>query len=159
MEDQPDDSVLLKPKPKRTKTPAQQAVWDKACALRIANAKLKKDALANAKAEIENKKKGIVPVVEPPVVVDVPVVKAPVKSKAPAAPLAKKKPKVVYESDSESEPEVIVVKKKKKKQQVVYEEESSEDDTPPPPPMRKAKPAPVVAVAPPPVRIPIVRFF
>jgi hypothetical protein len=156
MEDQPDDSVLLKPKPKRIKTPAQQAVWDKACALRIANAKLKKDALSNAKAEIENKKKKIAPVVEPPVVIDVPVVKEKVQPVAPPASLAKKKPKVVYESDSESEPEVIVVKKKKKKQ-IVYEEESSEDDTPPPPPVRKAKPMPV-AVAPP-ARIPIVRFF
>ena len=148
MDDQPDDSVLLKPKPKRVKTPAQQAVWDKACALRIANAKLKKDALSNAKAEIENKKKGIAPVVEPTVVVDVPVVKP------KASPLAKKKPKIVYESDSESEPEIIVVKKKKKKQQIVYEE-SSEDDAPPP--ARKAKPAPVVVA--PQVRIPIVRFF
>lgn len=144
MDDQPDDSVLLKPKPKRVKTPAQQVVWDKACALRIANAKLKKDALSNAKAEIENKKKGIAPVV----VIDVPVVKH------KASPLAKKKPKIVYESDSESEPEIIVVKKKKKKQQIVYEE-SSEDDAPPP--VRKAKTAPVVVA--PQVRIPIVRFF
>jgi hypothetical protein len=158
MEDQPDDSVLLKPKPKRIKTPAQQAVWDKACALRIANAKLKKDALSNAKAEIENKKKKVAPTIDP-LIDTVPEIKQKVKTETPPAPLAKKKPKVVYESDSESEPEVIVVKKKKKKQQVIYEEESSEDDTPPPPPMRKAKPAPVVAVAPPPVRIPIVRFF
>jgi hypothetical protein len=155
MEDQPDDSVLLKPKPKRIKTPAQQAVWDKACALRIANAKLKKDALSNAKAEIQSKKRGGVPINDP-VIDTVPEVKEKVQPVAPPAPLAKKKPKVVYESESESEPEVIVVKKKKKKKQIVYEEESSEDDTPPPP-VRKAKPVPV-AVAPP-ARIPIVRFF
>lgn len=154
MEDQPDDSVLLKPKPKRNKTPAQQAVWDKACALRIANAKLKKDALANAKAEIENKKKGVAPIVAPPVVVDVPEVKPEVKPKA-SPPLAKKKPKIVYESDSESEPEVIVVKKKKKKQQIVYEEESSEDEAPPP--VKKVKQLPVAVAQP--ARIPVVRFF
>jgi len=170
MEDQPDDSVLLKPKPKRIKTPAQQAVWDKACALRIANAKLKKDALLNAKAEIENKKKGVAPRNDPLIdtvpevaprndhLIDtVSKVKPTMKPQAPPAPLAKKKPKIVYESESESEPEIIVVKKKKKKQQVVYQEESSEDDMPPPPPVRKAKPVPV-AVAPP-ARIPIVRFF
>jgi len=159
MDDQPDDSVLLKPKPKRIKTPAQQAVWDSACALRIANAKLKKDALANAKAEIENKKKGVAPVVAPPVVVDVPEVKHKAKPESPDAPLAKKKPKIVYESESESEPEIIVVKKKKKnkKQQIVYEDESSEDEAPP---VKRGAPPrhPPVAVAPP-ARIPVVRFF
>lgn len=144
MDDQIDDSALLKPKPKRIKTPAQQAVWDKACALRIANAKLKRDALSDAKAEIENKKQKVKEPSQPP---DPP----------PALAKAKKTPKIVYEESSESEPEVIVVKKKKKKQQqVVYEEESSEDEAPPP--VKKAKPLPV-AVAPPPVRIPIVRFF
>jgi len=156
MEDQPDDSVLLKPKPKRVKTPAQQAVWDKACATRIANAKLKRDALSNAKAEIESKKKGAVPRNDP-IIDTVPEVKENSKPEPAPAPLAKKKPKVVYESESESEPEVIVVKKKKKKKQIVYEEESSEDDTPPTP-VKKAKPTPVV-VAPQPVKIPIIRFF
>jgi hypothetical protein len=151
MDDQPDDSVLLKPKPKRIKTPAQQAVWDKACALRIANAKLKKDALANAKTEIENKKKGVAPVV------DVPEIKQKAKPESPAAPLAKKKPKIVYESESESEPEIVVVKKKKKKQ-VVYEEESSEDEAPPPP-KRSSTVRHTAVVIPPPVKIPMVRFF
>jgi hypothetical protein len=158
MDDQPDDSVLLKPKPKRIKTPAQQAVWDKACALRIANAKLKKDALANAKTEIENKKKGGAPMVAPPVVVDVPEIKQKAKPESPAAPLAKKKPKIVYESESESEPEVIVVKKKKKKQQIVYEEGSSEDEAPPPPKRSSTVRHPAVVIAPP-VKIPVVRFF
>lgn len=157
MDDQPDDSVLLKPKPKRNKTPAQQAVWDKACALRIANAKLKKDALANAKAEIENKKKGVAPVVAPPVVVDVPEVKQKAKPESPDAPLAKKKPKIVYESESESEPEIVVVKKKKKKKQIVYEEESSEDEAPPV--KRGAPPRHTPVAVAPPARIPVVRFF
>lgn len=130
-----DDSVLLKPKTKREKTEKQKAVWDKACETRINNAKLKKEALAKAKEEIENKK-------NKKSTEDLAVIEKPTKSK----------PKVVYESDSE--PEVIVVKKKKK--QVVYQEESSEDEAPPPPPPKKAKPPVVVASAP---KAPIIRFF
>lgn len=129
-----DDSVLLKPKTKREKTEKQQAVWDKACETRINNAKLKKEALAKAKEEIENKKN------KKSTSEDLAVIEKPTKSK----------PKVVYESDSE--PEVIVVKKKKK--QVVYQEESSEDEAPPPP--KKAKAPVVVAPAP---KTPIIRFF
>jgi hypothetical protein len=129
-----DDSVLLKPKTKREKTEKQKAVWDKACETRINNAKLKKEALAKAKEEIENKK-------NKKYTEDLAVIDKPTKSK----------PKVVYESDSE--PEVIVVKKKKKP--VVYQEESSEDEAPPPPP-KKAKVPVVVAPAP---KTPIIRFF
>lgn len=130
-----DDSVLLKPKTKREKTEKQKAVWAKACETRISNAKLKKEALAKAKEEIENKK-------NKKSTEDLAVIEKPTKSK----------PKVVYESDSE--PEVVVVKKKKK--QVVYEEESSEDEAPAPPPPKKAKPPVVVAPAP---KTPIIRFF
>jgi hypothetical protein len=130
-----DDSVLLKPKTKREKTEKQKAVWDKACETRINNAKLKKEALAKAKEEIENKKN------KKSTDTDLAVIEKPTKAK----------PKVVYESDSE--PEVVVVKKKKK--QIVYEEESSEDEAPPPPP-KKAKAPVVVAPAP---KTPIVRFF
>ena len=98
-----DDAALLKPKPKREKTDKQKEVWEKAQQTRLANAQLKKDALAKAKEEIENKKKKKV-VIEP----DEP------EPESEPKPLAKPKPKpkVVYESDSE--PEVVVIKKKKR---------------------------------------------
>lgn len=133
-----DDSALLKPKPKREQSDKQKAVWAKAQQTRLGNAQLKKDALAKAKEDIENKKKKkpVPEVVEPEVLA---------KTKA--------KPKVVYESDSD--PEIVVIKKKKK--QVVYEEESSEDEAPPPRKQKSA--APPVVVAPPQKVVPIIRFF
>jgi len=134
---QTEDSELLKQKPKREQSEKQKAVWAKAQQTRLDNAQLKKDALAKVKESIENKKK-----VEP-------------EPEPAKVHLAIKKPKVVYESDSE--PEVVVIKKKKKKQ-VVYEEESSEEEAPPPPPRKqKSVSTPVVAV--PQKSAPIIRFF
>mgnify|MGYP003649843058 CR=1 FL=1 len=134
---QTEDSELLKPKPKREQSEKQKAVWAKAQQTRLDNAQLKKDALAKVKESIENKKKA-----EP-------------EPEPAKVPLAIKKPKVVYESDSESE--VVVIKKKKKKP-IVYEEESSEEEAPPPPPRKqKVTPPPIVAV---PQKVsPVIRFF
>ena len=49
-----DDSALLKPKPKREQTDKQKAVWAKAQQTRLANAQLKKDALAKAYDTLTN---------------------------------------------------------------------------------------------------------
>ena len=49
-----EDSALLKPKPKREQTEKQKAVWAKAQQTRLANAQLKKDALAKAKEDQKN---------------------------------------------------------------------------------------------------------
>ena len=135
-----DESALLKPKPKREQTEKQKAVWAKAQQTRLDNAKAKRDVAAKAREELENKRK--------------------LKEEKHLAKSAKqlKAPKVVYESESESEPEVIVVKKKKKKQQIVYEEGSSEDEAPPPPKRSSTVRHPAVVIAPP-VKIPVVRFF
>lgn len=140
-----DESALLKPKPKREQTEKQKAVWAKAQQTRLDNAKAKRDVAAKAREELENKRK--------------------LKEEKHLAKSAKqlKAPKVVYESESEDEPEIIVIKKKKqKKQQVVYQEESSEDEVAPPPLPREKK-----VLAPPPMPVepmpqqtrPVIRFF
>ena len=143
-----DDAALLKQKPKREKTDKQKEVWAKAQQTRLGNAQLKKDALAKAKEDIENKKyKKTVNKAEP----DEPELEPEPKSKYLAKP--KPKPKVVYESDSEAE--VVVIKKKKK--QVIYEEESSEEEAPPPKKQKSAVVIPPIAI--PQKSGPIVRFF
>ena len=106
-----DDAALLKSKPKREKSDKQKEVWAKAQQTRLENAQLKKDALAKAKEDIDNKKKKKV-VIEPDE--PEPVVLAKPKEKEQPKP----KPKVVYESDSE--PEVVVIKKKKKKHIAIF---------------------------------------
>lgn len=143
MEEQPtppptDDASLLKPKPKRAKTEAQMAVWKKAQETRLANAKLKKDALAKAKQDIEDKKKS-----KP--TTDESVIAKP--------PLAKKEPKIIYKDESDSEPEIVVVKKKKKK--IIYQEEESDDEVQPTRKVHKNIPSPM----PIPIKVPVIRFF
>jgi hypothetical protein len=131
-------------KPKRVKSEAQQAVWKKAQETRLANAKLKKDALAKAKEEIENKKK--------------PKPDLPITEPIPKPPLAKKEPKIIYENDSDDEPDVVIVKKKKKKK-IIYEESSSDEELPTrghPSAPRVKQPQPIQQ---PIIRLPIVRFF
>lgn len=139
-----DDQAILKPKTKREQSEKQKEVWARAQKTRLENAKLKKEALAKAKEEIENKR------YKPS--------KKPVSEAEPSEPYAKKAPtKVVYESDSE--PEVVIVKKKKKKQ-VVYEESSSESEPEPPPPPKKKKSVAPVETRTPMQRVePIIRFF
>lgn len=141
-----DIELLKKPKPKRPQSDAQKAVWAKAQQTRLNNAKLKKDALNKAKEDIESAKAKATP----PTSMSPPV--------ALAKPKVKSSPKIVYQEESEDEPEVIVVKKKKKKPPVIYQEESSSEEEAPPPPKKVSIPrysAPVAPMAP----KPIVRFF
>jgi len=145
-----DDASLLKSKPKREQSDKQKEVWKKAQETRLANAKLKKDALAKAKEDIENKKK------------PKPIINEVLPTPSPLASKPKKEPKIIYEQESDSEPEIVVVKKKKKK--IIYEEESSEDEIPVPKP-RKTKAfeltplPPPPAPAPAPIKTQIFRFF
>lgn len=139
-----DESALLKPKPKREQTEKQKAVWAKAQQVRLDNAKAKREVAAKAREELNNKKK--------------------LKEEKHLAKSAKqlKAPKVVYESESEDEPEIIVVKRKKEKK-VVYQEESSEDEKPAPLPReKKSVPAQIIPPQAPPLPIqikPAIRFF
>jgi len=140
-----DDSALLKAKPKREQTEKQKAVWAKAQQVRLDNAKAKREVAAKALEELENKKK----------------LKED-KQKAKAAKHLATTPKILYESESEGEPEIIVVKRKKEKK-VIYQEESSEDEKPAPLPReKKSVPAQIIPPQAPPLPIqikPAIRFF
>lgn len=171
MEDDPlDDSIVLKPK--KPRSPAQLAAFEKAQQKRLANALLKKEALEKAKNDIvverEKTKKVYKPKAKAEAEAEEPKVEekpapeptpTPLKTDQPPVkkPIAKKEPKIIYESESEDD--VVIVKKKKKKPKVVYEESSSEDEEPVPrrKPAKKAEPA--VAPVYNPVKVPIIKFF
>jgi hypothetical protein len=153
MSDDNDDSLT---KPKKERSDAQKAAYEKMVAARAAKMSAKpapppkeikmtpvekklrlqaiKEQLAGKKAE---------PVSEDESEEEVEEVAPPKKEKKvkipepPKPPKQKKEPKVIYQSaseDSESEEEVIIVKKKKKnkkpKKTIVYEESSSEEEEP-----------------------------
>ena len=158
MSDDNDDSLT---KPKKERSDAQKAAYEKMVAARAAKMSAKpapppkeikmtpvekklrlqaiKEQLAGKKAEpvSEDESEEEVAVVEPP--------KKEKKVKIPEPPEVKppkqkKEPKVIYQSaseDSESEEEVIIVKKKKKnkdkkkKKTIIYEESSSEEEVKP----------------------------
>jgi 23S rRNA-/tRNA-specific pseudouridylate synthase len=166
MEEEPlDDSIVLKPK--KPRSPAQLAAFEKAQQKRLANALLKKEALEKAKNEIvverEKTKKVYIPkamkAVEEQKVEETPApapTPTPLKTDQPPVkkPVPKKEPKIIYEEDSEDD--VVIVKKKKKKPKVIYEESSSEDEEPVPRKKPAKKAEPVAA----PVAIkPIIKFF
>lgn len=150
-----DDNGDTLTKPKKERSDAQKAAYEKMVSARAAKMSAKpapppkeikmtpvekklrlqaiKEQLAGKKAEpvSEDETEEEVEEVAPP--------KKEKKVKAPEVkpPKPKKEPKVIYQSaseDSESEEEVIIVKKKKKnkkpKKTIVYEESSSEEEEP-----------------------------
>jgi hypothetical protein len=148
-----DDAVLTKPK--KVRSEAQKAAFEKMknglAAKQIASGKLtpdeKKIRLIAIREQLNGPpKKNMEKVPEisetdsesedlPPqkketkIVNKAPVVKAPeVQTKS----IKKKEPKVIYESASESEEEVIIVKKKRKKPKktIIYESESESEEEP-----------------------------
>jgi len=166
MEDDPlDDSIVLKPK--KPRSAAQLAAFEKAQQKRLANALVKKAALEKAKNDIVVEREKTKKVYKPKAKVEAdedeekPAPKpeptpTPLKTDQPPVkkPIAKKEPKIIYESESEDD--VVIVKKKKKKPKVIYEESSSEDEEPVPRRKPAKKAEPVVA----PVAIkPIIKFF
>lgn len=171
MEDDPlEDSIVLKPKKPRSE--AQLAAFEKAQQKRLANALVKKAALEKAKNEIvverEKTKKVYIPKAireaeeaeKKPVPAPVPApTPTPLKTDQPPVkkPLPKKEPKIIYESESEDD--VVIVKKKKKKPKVVYEESSSEDEEPIPRKKPAKKAEPVAAQVAPVAIKPIIKFF
>jgi hypothetical protein len=132
-----DEGIELKPKKPRSE--AQLKAFEKAREIRLENAKLKKEKIAQIKEEVKNRNKA-----------------EPIPAKIEAKPVIDettkiKKEKKIIEEDSEEE---VVVVKKKKKPKVIYVEES--DDEPPPTIIKKQKePQQPVLVKP----IQSIRFF
>jgi len=165
MEDDPlDDSIVLKPK--KPRSAAQLAAFEKAQQKRLANALAKKAALEKAKNDIvverEKTKKVYIPkaIREAEEAEEKPApTPTPLKTDQPPVkkPIVKKEPKIIYESESEDD--VVIVKKKKKKPKVVYEESSSEDEEPVPRRKPAKKAEAVVAPVAAPVKVPIIKFF
>lgn len=152
-----DDNDASLTKPKKERSDAQKAAYEKMVAARAAKMSAKpeappkeikltpvekklrlqaiKEQLAGKKAEpvSEDETEEEVEVVAPPKKVK----KEKQREKVDEPPKQKKEPKVIYQSaseDSESEEEVIIVKKKKKdkkkKKTIIYEESSSEEEEP-----------------------------
>lgn len=177
---------IMKPK---TRSPAQVEAFKKAQAVRLENAKAKKEKLENIKETIkidrtlsveEKEESGLSKLqrereeIEQKILAQGKLVaekkkseaalkqakKEEIKEKEQVVKKAKKEPKVIYQDASESEEEVVIVKKKKKQPKVVYESESeSEEEAPPPKP--KAKPAaiPVSEKQPQIIKTNQIRFF
>jgi len=129
MESAKDDESLTKPKQKKPRTEAQQESTKKMLsALEEKKLKLKalKDKLNNAPPIEVSESESEEEVVAPPKKVK--AVKAVAEPKVAEKP--KKEPKIVYESASESEEEVVIVKKKKKpkRKTIIYEESESEQE-------------------------------
>jgi len=157
---------IMKPK---TRSPAQVESFKKAQAVRLENAKAKKEKLENIKETIkidrtlsveEKEESGLSKLqrereeIEKKILAQGKMVAEKKKSEAALKQTkkeeikekeqvvikkVKKEPKVIYQDASESEEEVVIVKKKKKQPKVVYESESEEEA---PPPKQKSKPAP-----------------
>lgn len=128
-----EDDSLTKPKQKKERTPSQQEATKKMLSA-LEDKKLKlqaiKDKLNNA-PPIQNDETSSED--EPP-----PKPLKPPKETKPLKPPKEtkppKEPKVVYQTDSETEEEVVIVKKRKKpkKKTIIYEEETeSEEELPP----------------------------
>jgi hypothetical protein len=169
MEDDPlDDSIVLKPK--KPRSAAQLAAFEKAQQKRLANALVKKAALEKAKNDIVVEREKTKKVYKPKAIREAEATEekpapapeptpTPLKTDQPPVkkPLPKKEPKIIYESESEDD--VVIVKKKKKKPKVVYEESSSEDEEPVPRRKPAKKAEAVVAPVAAPVKVPIIKFF
>lgn len=135
------DEIVLKEKKPRSE--AQVKAFEKAREIRLENAKIKKEKIAEVKEQVKNRNK-----VEPPT----------------TEPVPKKEKKIIKEIssrdtplESDEEPEVVIVKKKKKPK-VIYMEESDEE---PEPQIIKKKKEPAVQAVQPVLAKPIqsIRFF
>lgn len=144
MESLNDDESLTKPKQKKQRSEAQQEATKKMLsAMEEKKMKLKaiKDKLNNAPPIADESESEAEP--EPVVVKKAKEIKAEPKAvvaeKKPVSK-AKKEPKVIYQSASESEEEIVIVKKKKpKKKTIIYEESESEEEEAPKPKARETK--------------------
>ena len=167
LSDEGEGNPIMKPK---TRSPAQVEAFKKAQAVRLENAKAKKEKLENIKETIkidrtlsveEKEESGLSKLqrereeIEKKILAQGKLVAEKKKSEAAlkqskkeeikekeqvVVKKVKKEPKVIYQDASESEEEVVIVKKKKKQPKVVYESESEEEA---PPPKPKSKPAPI----------------
>lgn len=142
-EDLGKEEIVLKEKKPRSE--AQVKAFEKAREIRLENAKLKKEKIAEVKEQVKNRNK----VEQTPPVDDTPKIKKELKDK-----------KIIEESDEE--PDIVVVKRKKKPK-VIYMEESDDEE---PPQIIKKKKEPVIQTAPLPSVQPIlakppqtIRFF
>lgn len=173
---------IMKPK---TRSPAQVEAFKKAQAVRLENAKAKKEKLENIKETIkidrtlsveEKEESGLSKLqrereeIEQKILAQGKLVAEKKKSEAAlkqskkeeikeqvVIKKVKKEPKVIYQDASESEEEVVIVKKKKKQPKVVYESESEEEA---PPPKPKSKPVvPVSEKQPQIIKTNQIRFF
>lgn len=161
-----DDDSLTKPaKQLKPRSDAQAAAFAKARETRASNIELKK-AAATAKVNLHLKKQEKKLVLQAikdklngsdnvpdqqssddELIDDEPAPEPapkPTKKISPtkqSTPKPKKEPKIIYESDSDSEPEVVIVKKKKKtkKPKTIIIEDSSDDDDDYIPPVKKQK--------------------
>jgi hypothetical protein len=111
-----ENKIVLKPKKERSE--AQVKAFQKARDIRLENAKLKKEKIAQVKEEVKNRNKvpTPLPVLEPEPKIEKELVKK----------------KIIKQADPESsDEEVVIVKKKKKK--IIYQVESeSEEEVPVP---------------------------
>jgi len=125
-EDLAKEEIVLKPKKPRSE--AQIKAFEKAREIRVENAKLKKEKIAEVKEQVKNRNK-----VEPQVITS-------------PEPLQKKdkvnipKTENLSTTASDDEPDIVIVKKKKKPK-VIYMEESDEE---PPQIIKKKKEEPKV---------------
>lgn len=149
MEEDLGNSIELKPKKPRSE--AQIKAFEKAREIRLENAKIKKEKIAQVKEDVKNRNK-TEPKDEPKVETKVePKVEKTVALDETAKIKKQLKEKKIIE---ESEDEEVVVVKKKKKPKVIYVEES--DDEPAPTIIKKQKePQPLVNQKPPQT----IRFF
>jgi hypothetical protein len=109
-----ENKIVLKPKKERSE--AQVKAFQKARDIRLENAKLKKEKIAQVKEEVKNRNKVPIP--------------TPLPEPEPKIEKELVKKKIIKQSDPESsDEEVVIVKKKKKK--IVYQVESeSEEEAP-----------------------------
>ena len=145
MADQPDDDAVLT-KPKKARSPAQAAAFekmkkaknDKEMMLQVLREQLNGPKKTTSKTKIEP----ITPEEqkEYDAIIDgtdkgsttLHITDELIDELTDKKPKPKKEPKVMYESASESEEEVIIVKKKKKKPKktIIYESESESEEEP-----------------------------
>lgn len=131
-EDLGKDEIVLKEKKPRSE--AQVKAFEKAREIRLENAKIKKEKIAQVKEEVKNRKKVgelKVPPTTPSLPVEEPKINKARGHRGTAVPLIeesdeeqvvvvkkKKKPKVIYIEESDEEPQQVIKKKKDNVEQV-----------------------------------------
>lgn len=121
-----ENKIVLKPKKERSE--AQVKAFEKAREIRLENAKIKKEKIAQVKEDVKNRTRGQ-SATQPLDKVPTPL---PVLEPEPKIEKELVKKKIIKQADPESsDEEVVIVKKKKKK--IIYQVESeSEEEAPPP---------------------------